>query len=63
MSDCEGVGFCRKCNAVTEFFLSGSARKGSCMVCGAERTFKRDEIKVYYHQDADEGQMVTEGIE
>jgi hypothetical protein len=62
MSDCEGTGFCRKCNAVVEFFLSGSASKGSCMVCGAERTFKRGEVKVYYHQDNDD-QIVTEGIE
>lgn len=63
MSDCEGTGYCPKCNAEVDFFLSGSATKGTCMACGFERTFKRDEIKVYYHQDADEHYVVTEGIE
>jgi len=56
------MGFCRKCNAVTEFFLSGSGTKGTCMGCKTDRTFVRDEVDIYYHQDADE-QIVTEGIE
>lgn len=54
MSDCEGTGFCRKCNTDTDFNLSGSGKKGSCIACGQDREFKRNEINIYYHQDAEE---------
>lgn len=57
MSECEGYGFCENCACVQSFFLSGSATKGSCMVCGVERVFKGGEVRVYYHQDADESNV------
>ena len=52
MSDCEGTGFCVKCNSFQDFFLSGSGTKGSCMKCNNEQEFKDGEVKIYFHQDA-----------